>query len=261
MRKLLVLILFIISTSVFSQSSDIKTKTFAKGTSEIANLDLFSLNHVMYLKAFLALDIYPEISTNEMAFIDSTLQVSLSKGKKVQFKLNTKEREPYIMSVIVVRNKKQLQLLITTNYNTKKEKFEKEIKDYTYASMAKIKNGFVIGSVFDLPFRNKKQYKKDKDYISLLNISIFNGEIDSLKLLEWFKLAEETQENKTNNINWLKTYFYLSQKDFLKAETHLNLFNKKSEWEMFSNILTAELDILKKANTMCFRYICYNQKQ
>ena len=259
MRKLLVITCISFYFTVFSQAQIIKVKTFEKGTSEVAQFDLFSLNHVIYLKAFLALDIYPEVNINEMAFIDSTLQVNFIKGKKVQFNLKSKQREPYIVAVSVVKNKKQVQLFITTNYNTKKEKFEKEIKDYTYASMAKIKNNFVIGSMFDLPLKNRKLYKKENDYTSLINLSVFNGDVDSTKIVKWIKLAEQTQQNKTDNINWLKSYFYLSQKDFLNAETYLNLLKNENEWILFSTILKTEIEILKKANSMCFSYICYNQ--
>ena len=144
-----------------------------------------------------------------------------------------------------------------TNYNPEKGKFEKKIQDNHYATMAEIVDGVVIGNMFELPLSDEAKYIKENDYVSQLNIQVFSKLADKDKGAELIKKADNTQKVLINNLNWLKSYYYLSMNDFTNANNYLNALIKsvgdspdgeQRQWKMFIMVLRSEIEIQQKIN-------------
>lgn len=256
MKHLLLTLLLGMSLSAISQSpANINVYVAEDSTSESITLDPFHLNHVLYIKAFVLSDIYSTITSQEMAFIDSTLLQNLSDGRRTQFIINTGQKVPYRLSAFINLNEGKTHLILLTNYNRITAKFEKEdMKEDYYATYAEIRDSIVIGNMFELPMKNEMRYREEKDYIALINMSIFNGRVDTTEINNWFKLASETQPDKVNNFNWLKSYYYLYQREFEKSKEYLKELKKsvgnspdgeQNHWAMFIKVLACEIETME----------------
>ncbi|MFT4602864.1 MAG: hypothetical protein ACI857_003051, partial [Arenicella sp.] len=203
--KSIILFTFFSCVSVSQAPTNIKVNINKSGTSEKSELSLFHLNHVLYIKAFVLSNIYSSVTAVEMAFISNSLLKNLNEGKRIQFIISTGQKVDYRLALFTAKNKGLEMLVILTNFNPQKGVFEKKMKDDHYAATADISGKVVLGNMFELPLSDEEKYEKEKDYLSLINMKIFNTEVDTSEINKLFALSAKTQTDVNNNTNWLKS--------------------------------------------------------
>lgn len=250
--------LLLVNLSFAQSPENIVTNTAEAGTSEKVELSLFHLNHVLYIKAFVLSDIYPTVSAEEMSYINSTLITNLKEGKRTQFIIKTPQKIAYRLAVFVNKKDDEQLLVMLTNYDPKTGQFKKEIENDLYATSAELSGTITIGKMFELPIRNKEQYLEKKDYLSAINASLFNSIPDTAQINDWFTLAAQTQADSYNNTNWLKSYYYLTQNNFIESRNSLKALKnsvaaspegEQNQWNMFIKVLSFEIDVLEAMNS------------
>lgn len=247
-----------LAVSVYSQSSGtIMVRAGESGSSEEVDLELFQLNHVLYWRAFITSDIYSSVSSKSMAVVTKSIQANLSQGKRTYFMIATGQKVAYTLSVAVFKNKEtdEMGLVLLTNFNAEKGKFEKKTKDENYALWCPLEGSVVTGSFFGLSMEDEEKYLEQDDYISLIYLHVFNALSDSAQINKWFTLSEETQSDKINNRNFLKSYYHLSQYNFSESEKWLEELKKsvatfsiqeQNHWKPIMKNLTTEIETLKE---------------
>jgi hypothetical protein len=168
---------FCLALSVYSQSTGtIMVRAGEPGSSEKADLELFHLNHVLYSRAFLVSDIYSSISSKNMAVITESVIANISDGKRTQVVAFTGQKVAYNLTVTVFKNddNKEKGLVILTNFNPKKGKFEKKTNENHYAIWCPLEDNIVMGSFYGLSMKDEEEYTEKNDYISLIYLHVFN---------------------------------------------------------------------------------------
>ena len=188
-----------------------------------------------------------------MAFINSSLLKNLSEGKRTQFIINTGKKVAYRLAIYVTKVGSENLLVMLTNYNFEKARFEKKIKKGFYATSVDLNGDIAMGNLFELPLRNEETYREKNDYISLINMSVFNTKVDTAEVNNWFRLAKETQADMYNNYNWLRSYYHLSIDEFVQSKRYLNDLkesvanspeSERGGWAMPIKVLDGEINIL-----------------
>jgi hypothetical protein len=229
MKFFIILAAFCLTTLVYSQPAHyIAVKAGPSGSSEEADLELFHLNHVLYTKACMISNIHSSISAEDMAVITEAVHVNLGVGKLTRFMITTQQKVPYQLSVAVFQDQetKAYGLVILTNFNPKKGKFEKKPNGDHYATWCPLEENVVTGGIFASTMDYEEKAREENDYITLLNMHVFNTICDSAEMHNWFALAEETQPDKINNRNMLKTYYHMSKYNFDESEAWLKELRK-----------------------------------
>lgn len=219
------LLAFCLASFVYSQSAGyIAVQAGPAGSAEKTDMELFHLNHVLYSRACLVSDLHSSISAKDLAVITTAVQLNLSHGKRTNFLITTPQKVPYQLTVTVFENKENHEtgLIILTNFNAAKGKFEKKPKENHYAYWCPMPDEEVVtGGFYTIPPEEEEKFREKKDYISLLYIQLFNTICDSAEMNSLFALSEETQPDMINNRIFLKTYYYLSQYNFNESEKWL----------------------------------------
>lgn len=232
-------------------------KSGESGSSEKVDLELFHLNHILYTRAFVISDIYASILPSEMAVVTKSVKTNLSKGRLTRFIITTEQKVPYQLTVAVFEDKgnDEKGLVILTNFNPEKGKFEKKAKENHYATWCPLSGEVVQGSMFQLPMEDEEEFLEKEDYISLIFLHVFNTQCDTAEINNWFALAEEKQPDKINNRNFLKSYFHLSQYNFDESEVWLEELKKsvatfpvveQNHWAPMMKNLAIEIMTLRK---------------
>lgn len=219
-------------------------------------LDRFYLNHAIYSNCFLKGAIYDHVSIEELAYISNEVYEAVKLSLGVQFFIKLNQQIPYRFTVSVIKHGKNNTrgLGFLTNFNPNTKLFEKESKSYLYASGCKISDNKVIGGVFTLDNSNEEKYLNNNNYLSLLQLYIFNGTCsDNEKMNELFENAESKEEDIIN-CHWLKGFYNLYLRNFTQAEKELESLKKlaktlphekQNAWKFSISVLEKEIKLLK----------------
>ena len=253
--KITTLLILITSIAFGQKPSSIEVRYFEDSlSSEIENISLFHLNHSLYMNAFKVGDIYPDVSSEELKFMSSTLIKELKNGKRVQFLIKTNQKERYRLAIFISSNNGQKRIVYLTNFNPKSRKFKKEVKGDYYATSDDIIKSTIIDEKYTFPLSKQSEFETKKDYLSLIQMNIFNGNIEKGQMDRLFvKAFENTTINKNETI-WLKSYYHLSLGELKEAQANLNKLDKnlaklsdekQSAWKPSVDVLRVELKLMK----------------
>ena len=233
--------------------SNIKVNLSDETLGKPLKLDRFTLNHTLYVRAFIVGGIYPTVSKEEMLFITNTLADKLTTGNRIQFIIKTEQPVDYRLAVMVKYLEGEPYLILLTNFDPKTGKLEKEIEAHFYATDAPIVDGAVYDRINGQPLKDKAAFEEKEDYLSLVKMYVFNGKVKS-KTID--KLLEKAREAKVDNnqLLFVKAYYHLYQRDFAATKQILSTINldmanlsqqAQTDWNTSLAVLQFELELLE----------------
>ncbi|MUU78941.1 hypothetical protein [Winogradskyella endarachnes] len=128
-KTLIFFTLFLITNFGFSQSENIKIKSDKLDEFNYIKADDFYLTHHLYIDLFLRENLFPEATPEDVYAIISALKKYVSIEHNLDIEIDTPGKRDYLIRFAILKKEDGTELLIAfTNWNSKEQKFEKNIK-------------------------------------------------------------------------------------------------------------------------------------
>jgi len=173
--------------------------------------------------------------------------------------LSTKKHEqdePYRFAVFSAKDESSSSLILNTNYHTPTKEFTKELKGESYAHQAVVKDNMVVCDVFALNELDRKKYEDEDDYLSIIQMELFNKVPDTNLVKELFHKTKTSKKLEGNEdvYYWLKSYYHLYKREFTECRINFKKYKKvvdslseseQNRRKLWIKTLKFEIDLLE----------------
>ncbi|MFI1743754.1 hypothetical protein [Thalassobellus sediminis] len=230
-RKIITLLLLLITNFGYSQSDKIDIKTENLTEVNYLKMDHFYLTHYLYIDLFLRENLYPEASHEDVSSILEALKKYVSVENKLDIEIEKSGKRNYLIRFAILKKDDGTELLIAfTNWSVKTKVFEKDIKmendsytrwyflngnkmtyrkdmsdqsDYSTLNKSDLANAYL----FDEISENDSEIKNTIDqYLNQSELSVSDKIMANLILLK-YQIFQKENDNVTKQTEYLTELF------------------------------------------------------